>query len=158
MADAASIEEQKQRVRKWAEGLAAVSGLALTVRVAREEPEGILIAFEGEDAGLLIGRGGAGLDALQVLATHALGGRGGARLHVLFDADGYRARRENVLIHLAQELADQVKATGQEAVLDPLSAYERRIVHHALLEISGVRTYSEGEEPERYIVIAPAGG
>jgi spoIIIJ-associated protein len=149
-------EEQKQRALAFAQGLAEASGLDVSAAVSRDEPEGVTIAFDGPDARMLIGRSGQCLDALQYIASLIVNRRGTARIHITFDADGYRVRRENTLIRLASELAQQVIATGQEAVLDPMSALERRIVHNALAGEPGVRTYSEGEEPERYLVIAPA--
>ena len=155
MADSAEQAELKAKAISFAEGIAAASEMDLSVRVAKEEPEGITLAFDGSDARCLVGRGGSGLDALQYIALLAVHRRGQGRFHITFDADDYRARREKTLINLATELAAQVVATGQEAVLDPLSPLERRIVHQALSENSGIRTYSEGEEPERYIVIAP---
>lgn len=157
MADMMTIAQQKQRALEWAQGFAAASGLEVEAALARDEPESVLIAFDGPDARYLIGRSGQALDALQLLATFALGRTAGGRLHILFDADGYRLRREQMLINLAREIAEQVRASGEEAVLDPLSPLERRIVHRALTEEAGIRTYSEGEDPHRYIVIAPAG-
>lgn len=158
MADnAGGVDGKKAALIAFAEGLAESSGLEVTASVVKDEPEGLTIAFQGPDARLLVGRSGQVLDALQYIASLAVNGRGGnGRLHIVFDADDYRARREVTLQRVAQELAEQVLATGQEAVLDPLSPLERRIVHQAVVEIPGVRTYSEGEEPERYIVIAPA--
>ena len=156
MADATSIEGLKERVTDWAEGLADAMGLDLEVKVARDEPEGITISFDGPDAGLLAGRKGEALDALQLLASFSIKGRGYPRLHILFDADGYRERREQVLAKMAKDLAEEVLSSGQEAELEPLSSLERRIIHKVLVEIPGIRTYSEGEEPRRYIVIAPA--
>lgn len=144
------------RVVAFAEGLSEASGLDVTARLEKEEAEGITVALNGPDARWLVGRGGQALDALQYIAQLAFLRRGNTRFHVTFDADGYRARREQTLVNLATELAAQVVATGQEAVLDPLSPMERRIVHQALTGNTQVRTYSEGEEPERYIVIAPA--
>jgi spoIIIJ-associated protein len=149
-------EEQKQRAIAFAKGLAEASGLDVSAEIRREEPDGVTIAFDGPDARLLIGRSGQSLDALQYLCSLVVNRRGAARIHITFDADGYRLRRENTLVKLASDLAQQVIATGQEAVLDPMSALERRIVHNALAGEPGVRTYSEGEEPERYLVIAPA--
>jgi spoIIIJ-associated protein len=156
MADAATMEQLKEQVTTWAQGLASATGLDLKVRVARDEPEGITLSFDGPDAGLFSGRKGEVLDALQLLASFSLKGRGYPRLHLLFDADGYRERREQVLTQMASELAEEVVSSGQEAELEPLSAMERRIIHKVLVEIPGIRTYSEGEEPRRYIVIAPA--
>jgi spoIIIJ-associated protein len=149
-------EEQKQRAIAFAKGLAEASGLDVSAEIRWEEPDGVTIAFDGPDARLLIGRSGQSLDALQYLCSLVVNRRGAARIHITFDADGYRLRRENTLVKLASDLAQQVIATGQEAVLDPMSALERRIVHNALAGEPGVRTYSEGEEPERYLVIAPA--
>ena len=156
MADATSIEQMKERVTTWATGLAEATGLDVTARVARDEAEGITISFDGPDAGLLTGRKGDVLEALQLLASFSIRGRGFPRLHILFDADGYRERREQVLAKMARDLAEEVLSSGQEAELEPLSALERRIIHKVLVEIPGVRTYSEGEDPRRYIVIAPA--
>jgi len=155
-----STDSAKQRAIEFAEGIAASAGdlLDITVVVVAEEPEGITIGFEGADAHLLVGRSGRTLDALQYIASNVVNRRSGSRerVHIVFDADGYRARRERTLKDLASELAAQVVSTGQEAVLDPLSPLERRIVHNSLKDIPGVRTYSEGEEPERYIIISPA--
>ncbi len=161
ISDDARMTEMKERAIAFAEGLAGASGLDIFVATRDDGPETIQIAFEGPDSRLLVGRGGQVLDALQYL-TQLSGNRRsivqtpGARLRVIYDADSYRARREATLHKLAAELSEQVRATGQEAVLDPLSAMERRIVHQAISEEPGIRTYSEGEEPERYIVIAPA--
>jgi spoIIIJ-associated protein len=143
---------------EFAEGLAKASGLDISAAVMREEAEGMTIAFSGSDARYLVGKGGTTLDAIQYLTSLAVTRRSGAgqRFHIIYDADGYRERREATLKQLAADISAQVLATGQEAVLDPLSPMERRIVHQALSEQTGIRTYSEGEEPERYIVIAPA--
>jgi spoIIIJ-associated protein len=154
--DAERLEQLREEAIAFAEGLADACDLDVGL-VAEDEDDGIILSFDGPDAKYLVGRGGQVLDALQYLATLAIHKRGGGpRLRILFDADDYRVRRENTLKKLAADLADQVRSTGQEAVLDPLSPLERRIVHRALTEEAGVRTYSEGEEPERYIVIAPA--
>lgn len=150
----------KQRAVAFAEGFAAAAEAVIDIAatVAADEPEGITLGFDGPDAHFLVGRGGKALDALQYIASNVVNRRanGRQRIHIVFDADGYRARREATLNKLAAELAAQVVATGQEAVLDPLSPLERRIVHNALKDAPGVRTYSEGEDPDRYIIISPA--
>lgn len=151
----ATTTELKERALAFAEGLAAASGLDIQASQTADEPDGITIAFGGADAYLLATRHGQTLDALQYLASLVVNRRSGQRLRILLDADGYRERRAQTLRKLAHDLADQVKATGQEAVLDPLSPLERRIVHTALVDDPDVRTYSEGEEPERYIIISP---
>ncbi len=149
------MEDLKAQVLEFAQGFAETTGLDVTAEVTRDEPEGVLIGFQGTDAKQLIGRGGQVLDALQLIAINSIMGQGRGRLRVTFDADGYRLRREKMLTDMANELADQVASTGQEAVLDPLPPLERRIVHQILTERTDIQTYSEGEEPNRYIVIAP---
>lgn len=149
------MEDLKAQVLEFAQGFAETTGLDVTAEITRDEPEGVLIGFQGTDAKQLIGRGGQVLDALQVIAINSIMGQGRGRLRVTFDADGYRLRREKMLTDMANELADQVASTGQEAVLDPLPPLERRIVHQVLTERTDIQTYSEGEEPNRYIVIAP---
>lgn len=149
------MEAVKAQVLEFAQGFAATTGLDITAQIERDEPEGVLIGFHGADARMLIGRGGQVLDALQVVAINSIVGQGRGRLRVTFDADGYRIRREKMLTDMANELADQVASTGHEAVLDPLPPLERRIVHQTLTERTDIQTYSEGEEPHRYIVIAP---
>ena len=154
MANESQMNDLKQGAMTFATGLAAASDMEVTVRLAQDEPEGVVIAFDGPDSRFFVGRSGQILDAMQYVASLIVN-RGGQRLRIIFDADDYRARREQTLNELARELADQVRSTGQEAVLDPLSPMERRIVHQALSSESGIRTYSEGEEPERYIIISP---
>lgn len=157
MADSAATAEIKEKVVTFARGFAEASGLDVSVRVSRDVGDSLTIAFDGPDSRFLVGRAGQVLDALQSLALNAYVRRGGPRVHLLFDADNYRERREKVLIDMAHDLAAQVEESGQEAVLDPLPSMERRIVHNALSDHPGVATYSEGEEPDRYIVIAPKG-
>ena len=104
------ISELKKQATAFAEGLVNASGLNLTVSVAREEPEGITLALEGEDARLMIGKAGQCLDALQYLTTLAVARRANVHFRINYDADNYRARRENTLLRMAAELADQVVA------------------------------------------------
>lgn len=152
------IEAVKEKTRRFAEELAASAApdLQLSARVSAEEPEGITIAFDGADAPYMVGRNGQILDAIGFIAGQIINRRGNARLRILFDADDYRRKREETLTKLATELGEQVLATGQEAVLDPLSPMERRIIHNIITEMPGLQTYSEGVEPERYIIISPA--
>ena len=152
------IQAVKDKAQQFAEGIAAAAApdFAITARIASEEPEGVVLAFEGEDATRFVGKNGQILDALGFLASQVVNRRGAARIRILFDADDYRRKREETLVKLATELGEQVLATGQEAVLDPLSPMERRIIHNVVSEMPGLQTYSEGEEPERFIIISPA--
>lgn len=116
----------------------------------------INIELDGRDVSWLVGKRGEVLNALQylgnVIASRQL--NNGAR--VVLDGNKFRERRLEILTKQATDIAEQVKANGMEAVLDPLPAFERRIVHQALADYPGVVTYSEGEEPARKVVIAPA--
>jgi spoIIIJ-associated protein len=155
-----NMSDKREKAIAYAENLVAVMqeiGLEMTVEVTQNDAEGLTLSLLGPESNLLAGRGGQVLDALQLLALNSLGdNRGGERFHLTFDADNYRVRRVQTLQSLAKEVAEEVRNSGMEAELDPMSPLERRIVHNALVEEPGIRTYSEGEEPKRYIVIAPA--
>jgi spoIIIJ-associated protein len=107
------------------------------------------------DAAILIGKHGQTIDAMQYLVNVIVNRQSRARLRISLDTEGYRARREEALRNQALFLADKVKQSGQEAVLEALHANERRIIHTTLADDPDVYTYSEGQEPERYVVISP---
>jgi len=110
----------------------------------------------GTDLGVLIGRHGQMIDALQYLAN-AIAHRavGDERRRIVIDAAGYRARRSATLEGLARRGAEQASATGRPVALEPMSAVERRLVHEALKDDPEVETASEGAEPHRYVVVVP---
>lgn len=118
-----------------------------------EENETVTLAVTGPDAPLLVGQHGQTLDALQYLLMLMTNKGQSQRLRVTVDADGYRARRARKLTDFANELAAEVAKTGQEAITDALNPMERRIIHTALADHPDVETYSEGDEPNRYVVI-----
>lgn len=127
---------------------------AKAILVSQDE-DSVDLELEGPDAPALIGKQGATLNAVQYLVGLMLAREIHQRLRVTVDAESYRARRAETLIKMAKDLAAQVREHNQEAVMDPLNAAERRIVHTALVEEPGISTYSEGEEPERRVVISP---
>lgn len=122
-----------------------------------ENPEEIQIEISGEtdDIGRLIGRHGQTLDALQYLIGIAINRERYEKMRVLLDAEGYRERHKQALEARILDLAVKVKEAGQEAVLEPQSARDRRIVHMVLADDPEVNTYSEGEGENRHIVITP---
>jgi spoIIIJ-associated protein len=130
-------------------------GLPAQVVMEPIEDGSYRLAVSGDDMGVVIGKHGNTINALQYLVGLIVHKRVGERVRVVVDAEGYRGRREQTLRDLARSYADRVKETGQEAVLDALQSYERRIVHTALAEDPDVITYSEGEEPDRRVVISP---
>lgn len=114
------------------------------------------IDIDGQDVGFLIGRRGEVLNSIQYImnvlsARHLNNG-----VRVVVEGDNYRQRRADALSEMAQRIAAQVLERGEEAVLDALPAFERRVIHQALVDMEGISTYSEGEEPDRCVVIAPA--
>ena len=112
--------------------------------------------LDGEDLGLFIGRHGQTIDAVQHLATRIAGGREqGERLRVIVDAAGYRARREEALQRQADQAAEEALRYGRAVALDAMSAGERRLIHEYLRDRGDVETYSEGDEPDRHLVVAP---
>ena len=126
-----------------------------TVGVQRQ-PEGSLrLLVEGPEMGVVIGKHGATINALQYLVSLIVQKRAGERIRLVIDAEGYRSRREQALKEMARAYAQRVKETGHEAVLDALQSYERRIIHNSLTDDPDVFTYSEGEEPDRRVVISP---
>jgi spoIIIJ-associated protein len=133
------------------------TALGISCRVEISEREGALVATcTGRDLGLLIGRHGQTIDAIQYLCNAILA-REGAGVSVVVDAAGYRARREATLGTLATSAAEQALRTGERVELEPMTAVERKIVHLTLQDFTGVETTSEGTEPNRFVVVFPAG-
>jgi spoIIIJ-associated protein len=134
-------------------------GLGLECEVSVEAQDGVLRGcLEGEDVGLVIGRRGQTIDAVQHLAQRIVFHGGESGMRVVVDADGYRERRARSLREEADDAAEEVLRSGRAMELDPMPASERRVVHEHLRERGDVRTHSEGEEPKRYLVVSPREG
>jgi spoIIIJ-associated protein len=134
--------------------ITAALGLACRIEVDEDE-ETLRATVSGPDLGVLIGRHGQTIDAVQYLAS-AVVFRSGARKDVIVDAAGYRSRRQATLEALAQRAARQAEERGEPVPLEPMTAPERRIVHETLKDDPAVETGSEGVEPNRHVVVAPA--
>ncbi len=152
MASAASPQE---RAESFLLGIFRAMGLTVAME-RRETEEGVLYDLSGESLGILIGKHGQTLDALQYL-TNLAANRGGAeeRIHVILDVEGYRSRREETLRRLAGHLAEKACRIHAEVRLEPMNRHERKIIHMALQDNYRVSTYSDGDEPYRCVVIAP---
>lgn len=124
-----------------------------TELTVEESSEYIKIKIEGESMGVIIGRRGETLDALQYLTNLVANRRGQERRRIIVDTEGYRERREETLEKLARRLSERVRRTGQKVFLEPMNPQERRIIHTALQNDRYVTTMSEGEEPFRKVVI-----
>ncbi len=148
-------EDPAERVRLVVERVLEQLELEGTVNVV-EDDEVITASVEGDDDfGLLIGRRGQTIDALQLLCFQAAFQGIRERKRVVLDAAGYRARREEVISERADRAAEKAISTGEEIELDPMTARERRIVHEHLKERTEVETFSAGDEPQRRVVVAP---
>jgi spoIIIJ-associated protein len=134
-----------------------VAALGVDAEVAaREDAEAIVLTCSGPDVGLLIGRHGQTIDAIQyLLNVIAYRTYGDEKKDLVVDAAGYRARRKATLETLALRVAERVRDSGQPEELEPMTAVERKVVHLRLKEVPGVGTTSEGTEPNRYVVVVP---
>lgn len=155
--DPAPGDESRQAecVRELLERVIAAVGASATVAV-EERDETIVATLAGDDLGVLIGRHGQMIDALQYLAN-AIGYRALAddRLPVVVDASDYRARRTIALETIARRAGERALATGSRVELEPMTAVERKIVHEILKEDPELETGSEGAEPNRFVVVVP---
>ncbi|MCX6344039.1 MAG: Jag N-terminal domain-containing protein [Armatimonadetes bacterium] len=130
-------------------------GIDAKVELKSADPEEINMDIVGADVAILIGRQGQTLDALQYLVGLIMNRGNESRRRVILDAQHYRARHQEMIEQKAQEYADAVRAEGKEAVLEPQSARDRRIVHMSLADDLDVYTYSEGMGDDRHVVISP---
>jgi spoIIIJ-associated protein len=143
-----------ERVRQLLEEVVDACGLDADVEVT-EDDERVVGSVEGEDLGLLIGRHGQTIDALEHLAARIAYPGGTDRKRVSIDAAGYRARRAEILERQADKAASEAVEFGRPVALDAMGAAERRLVHEHLRDNHDIETYSEGEEPDRHLVVAP---
>jgi spoIIIJ-associated protein len=144
-----------ERARDLVEGVLDELDLDGDVEVD-ENDERITVTVKGtDDYGLLIGKRGQTIDALQLLCYQAAFRGMRERKRVVVDAAGYRQRRRETLEGRADRAAEQALTNSRVVEMDPMSAQERRVVHERLKERAGVETYSEGDEPNRCVVVAP---
>ena len=153
--DAVDESELASTVRTLLDRIVREIGVHARLTI-EEDDETLIAAFSGRDLGLLIGKHGQTIDAIQYLAN-AIVYRGQAedRKAIVVDAAGYRERRKASLDALAVRSAERVVATGQRVELEPMTAVERKIVHEKLKDDPEVETASEGNEPNRFVVIFP---
>ncbi len=153
-----SLEEQGESAREFIEGLIEEIGLEAAVSLRVIDSETVEVVVDGNELGVLVGRGGATLGALQELARTVVQSRtAGPTERILVDVAGYRAKRAEALQRFTRQVAEEVLSSGSEQALEPMLAPDRKVVHDTVAEIDGVETRSEGEEPRRYVVVSPHG-
>lgn len=148
----ATPEQIAETGREFVAGLLEAMGLEAEVTASADD-DAAVIEVAGADLGVLIGRRGQTLDALQELARTAVQRRLRSRVRLVVDVEGYRARRRETLAEYARSIADRAKERGTEIELEPMSSWDRKIVHDAVSVIDGVTSFSEGVDPNRKVVI-----
>jgi spoIIIJ-associated protein len=147
--------EQATEVRGVVEHILEAIGVRARIEIA-ENDERVTATVVGRELGLVIGKHGQTIDAIQYLANAVVWrGRGDERKAVIVDAAGYRARREEALAEIANRSAERAIASARSVELEPMTAVERKVVHVCLQDNAGVVTRSEGTEPNRFVVIDP---
>lgn len=150
-----ATEEDAERARELVARMLSLAGFQVDVAVESLTGKYVNLRVSGPDEGAIIERKGAVLDSVQFLGNALFSQQYGDGVRLTVDAGSYRSARTQKLERLALQVAAQVVKLKQEAVLDPLPAHERRVIHNALKDFEGVETYSEGEEPFRRVVISP---
>jgi len=131
------------------------SGLTVHVQVEERSRRVCRCTLSGKDAAQFIGKHGKTLNALQFLVDRVVNSDAEHRMNIILDAENYRDTRKKALITLAKRIAEKTVKTGLPHRLEPMPAFERKIVHNALAKCNKVRTFSNGEEPRRYLTVAP---
>jgi len=158
MAEGMTLEEQGEIGRAFVAGLLSEFGMEGSVETRLLDEDTVEIAATGEDLGILVGPRGSTLAALQDLTRAVVQRQCPSRTdRILVDVAGYRERRSAALKRFSLQIAEEVLASGQEKALEAMSPADRKSVHDAVNEMPGVVTRSEGEDPNRHIVIAPEG-
>ena len=141
-------------VREYLETLFKAMDIQADIKIEFNETENLLdIDVEGPEMGILIGKRGQTLDALQYLISLAVNKKSDSYIRVKLDTENYRARRKETLENLAKNIAFKVKRTKRSFALEPMNPYERRIIHATLQNDKYVSTRSEGEEPYRKVIV-----
>ena len=146
-------QSDEGKVQAFLQELTRLMGLEISVHVHTDEEGNIRVSMQGDTLGILIGRRGETLDALQYLTSLHINRGRQEYTRVTLDSEGYRAKREDALVRLANRMANRAQRTGRKVSLEPMNPYERRILHSALQGHEGISTHSEGEEPNRHVVI-----
>lgn len=150
----AKVEEQTVKaVEEFVQDTLKAMNMEVEITSSIDDDGALCVDMKGEHMGILIGKRGQTLDALQYLANRVANKHQDGYVRVKLDTENYRARREDTLKHLAKNIAHKVKRNRRPVALEPMNPYERRIIHSALQSDPYVTTHSEGEEPYRKVVV-----
>lgn len=152
-ADQVDAESAAGKAQAFLKELTHLMGVEVAVQVGNDQDGNVFVQMTGDTLGILIGRRGETLDALQYLTSLRVNRGQEGYTRVTLDTENYRAKREDTLVRLANRMANRAVKTGRRVSLEPMNPYERRIIHSALQPNENVDTHSEGEEPNRHVVI-----
>ncbi|MBF6554657.1 MAG: Jag N-terminal domain-containing protein [Acidimicrobiales bacterium] len=157
MEESLTLEQQGEAASEFVAGLVREFGLDATVTYTEIDEDTVQVAATGDDLGFLVGPRGATLAAVQDLTRTFVQRQSENRTdRILVDVGGYREKRSAALRRFAEGIVHEVKSSGEERALEPMSPADRKVVHDAVNEIEGVETRSDGTEPSRYVVIQPS--
>ena len=145
--------EAEERAVEFLSNVTKMMGVEVSITPRRDEEGNLRVDMMGDTLGILIGRRGETLDALQYLTSLFVNRGQENYIRVTLDTENYRAKREEALTRLANRMANRAVKTGRKVVMEPMNPYERRILHSALQGNDAVTTHSEGDEPNRHVVI-----
>lgn len=157
MEESLTLEQQGEAAREFVVGLVREFGLDADVDFVELDEDTVQVAATGDDLGLLVGPRGATLSAVQDLTRTFVQRQSEVRTdRILVDVGGYREKRAAALRRFTEGIVHEVKSSGEERALEPMSPADRKVVHDTVNEIEGVETRSDGTEPSRYVVIQPS--
>ena len=153
--DAPAVDENEDyaAVRAFLEGLLERMNVKADIEITEREGGGLCANLSGNGMGAVIGRRGETLDAIQHLVNYSVNRGSDKRMHISVDAENYRSKREESLVHLAKKMADKAIKYKRSMALEPMNSYERHVIHTALQDYEGVSTASTGVEPNRRVVV-----
>ena len=156
MEESLTLEQQGEAAQQFLSGLVREFGLDATVGFSEVDEDTVQVSASGEDLGLLVGPRGATLAAVQDLTRTFVQRQSENRTdRILVDVGGYREKRNAALRRFAEGIVEEVRSSGTERALEPMSPADRKVIHDTVNEIDGVETRSDGTEPSRYVVISP---
>jgi spoIIIJ-associated protein len=157
MEESLTLEQQGEAASEFLAGLVREFGLSADVSFSEVDEDTVQVAATGDDLGLLVGPKGATLSAVQDLTRTFVQRQSENRTdRILVDVGGYREKRSAALRRFTEGIVSEVKSSGEERALEPMSPADRKVVHDAVNEVDGVETRSAGTEPSRYVVIEPS--
>jgi len=148
------VDTQRDKVERYLRGLLDYMGVEAQIEITERENGGLTANLSGNGMGAVIGRRGETLDAIQHLVNYSVNRGNDKRMHISVDAENYRSKREESLVHLAEKMAAKAVKYKSSMALEPMNSYERHVIHTALQNYEGVSTSSTGTEPNRRVVVS----